>query len=131
MFHRLLPPATEEEPADTATRPGLPAVNDGDAAVAHGADILLSRVARAAAGVRYARMCGRGEKRAQRRLDRAVDRAAAAGLPLGDPPVRDRLAQHLEGIFAAFTVPDFTPRTDWATAAQTTVARTAEQKGDR
>ncbi|WP_181724187.1 hypothetical protein [Nocardia gipuzkoensis] len=76
----------------------------------------LADLARAADAVRIARTAGgrRSERRAMQRLHRAIDKAAADGVVLGENGVRDRLAEHLEGRFSAYTLPDYRPMTDWA-----------------
>lgn len=95
----------------TETRP-----DDAEGSVAmNAADHHLSRLARAALSVRRARARGRSERRALRRLSRTYDRASSAGVLLGDPRVASRMRQHLEGVFAADTLPDYTPTTHWTT----------------
>ncbi|WP_433603712.1 hypothetical protein ACQPXH_33170 (plasmid) [Nocardia sp. CA-135953] len=77
----------------------------------------LADLARAADNVRLVRSTG-GSTRRQRRtviaLHRAIDKAADDGLVLGEPDIRERLREHLEGRFSAYTLPDYTPRTDWS-----------------
>ncbi|WP_280393465.1 hypothetical protein [Nocardia wallacei] len=80
----------------------------------------LADLARAADKVRLVRTTGgsgRRERRVMQQLHRAIDKAADDGLVLGEPGIRERLAQHLEGRFAAYTLPDYTPRTDWSRPA--------------
>lgn len=77
----------------------------------------LSDLASAADAVRLARSTragDRAERRAIRRLHRAIDKATDDGIVLGETSVRDRLAEHLEGRFSAYTLPDYQPATDWA-----------------
>ncbi|MFF9541758.1 hypothetical protein ACF1BU_37680 [Streptomyces sp. NPDC014724] len=77
----------------------------------------LADLALAADAVRIARINGSGgraERKAMQRLHRAIDKAADDGVVLGEDSVRDRLAEHLEGRFSAYTLPDYRPVTDWA-----------------
>ncbi|MGV9823374.1 hypothetical protein [Nocardia xishanensis] len=76
----------------------------------------LADLARAADAVRIARTTrsGRAERKAMQRLHRAIDKAADDGVVLGEDSVRDRLAEHLEGRFSAYTLPNYRPVTDWA-----------------
>ncbi|MBF6072696.1 hypothetical protein IU454_27300 [Nocardia farcinica] len=76
----------------------------------------LADLALAADAVRIARINGggRAERKAMQRLHRAIDKAADDGVVLGEDSVRDRLAEHLEGRFSAYTLPDYRPVTDWA-----------------
>jgi hypothetical protein len=79
-------------------------------------DHLLSALALAAAKVRRARDQG-GKcrlNRAHRRLNRAIARATSHGLILSDPKVHARLQVHLDGIFSAETMPDYSPDTNWS-----------------
>ncbi|WP_223273942.1 hypothetical protein [Nocardia cerradoensis] len=48
------------------------------------------------------------------RLHRAIDKAADDGVVLGEPEIRARLREHLEGRFAAYTLPKYRPITDWS-----------------
>lgn len=91
----------------------------------------LADLARAADNVRLVRSTGGGARRQRRTvmaLHRAIDKAADDGLVLGEPGIRERLREHLEGRFSAYTLPDYTPRTDWSIpaaidGAQTSIAR--------
>ncbi|WP_067722921.1 hypothetical protein [Nocardia yamanashiensis] len=77
----------------------------------------LADLARAADSVRLARTTSAGdraERRALRRLHRAIDKATDDGVVLGETSVRDRLTEHLEGRFSAYTLPEYQPSTDWA-----------------
>ncbi|MGV9639303.1 hypothetical protein ACWDO0_34515 [Nocardia rhamnosiphila] len=76
----------------------------------------LEDLARAADAVRIARDTdsGRGQRRAMQKLHRAIDKATADGVVLGQPEIRARLADHLEGRFSAYSLPDYRPATNWA-----------------
>lgn len=77
----------------------------------------LADLALAADAVRIARINGSGgraERKAMQRLHRAIDKATADGIALGKESVRAQLAEHLEGRFSAYTLPDYRPVTDWA-----------------
>ena len=88
----------------------------------------LADLARAADVVRLARSTGGGrrERRAMQRLHRAIDRAAEDGIVLGEESVRDRLAEHLEGRFSAYTLPNYHPRADWADHAAKSIRPTLD-----
>ncbi len=77
----------------------------------------LADLALAADAVRIARINGSGgraERKAMQRLHRAIDKATADGIALGKESVRAQLAEHLEGRFSAYTLPNYRPVTDWA-----------------
>ncbi|MFI2561898.1 hypothetical protein [Nocardia farcinica] len=76
----------------------------------------LADLALAADAVRIARINGGGrpERKAMQRLHRAIDKATADGIALGKESVRAQLAEHLEGRFSAYTLPNYRPVTDWA-----------------
>ncbi|BAD60777.1 hypothetical protein [Nocardia farcinica] len=76
----------------------------------------LADLALAADAVRIARINGggRAERKAMQRLHRAIDKATADGIALGKESVRAQLAEHLEGRFSAYTLPNYRPVTDWA-----------------
>ncbi|MGV9587213.1 hypothetical protein [Nocardia farcinica] len=77
----------------------------------------LADLALAADAVRIARINGSGgraERKAMQRLHRAIDKATADGIALGKDSVRAQLAEHLEGRFSAYTLPNYRPVTDWA-----------------
>ncbi|MGV9752667.1 hypothetical protein [Nocardia farcinica] len=76
----------------------------------------LADLALAADAVRIARINGggRAERKAMQRLHRAIDKATADGVALGKDSVRAQLAEHLEGRFSAYTLPNYRPVTDWA-----------------
>ncbi|WP_280507275.1 hypothetical protein [Nocardia flavorosea] len=79
----------------------------------------LEDLARAADAVRLARDTdsGRGQRRAMQKLHRAIDKATSDGVVLGQPEIRARLADHLEGRFSAYSLPDYRPATNWADPA--------------
>ncbi|WP_245008143.1 hypothetical protein [Nocardia nova] len=77
----------------------------------------LADLARAADNVRLAQTTGRSarhERKMVQRLHRAIDKAADDGVVLGEPEIRARLREHLEGRFAAYTLPKYRPITDWS-----------------
>ncbi|PPI89039.1 hypothetical protein [Nocardia nova] len=77
----------------------------------------LADLARAADNVRLAQTTGRSarhERKMVQRLHRAIDKAADDGVVLGEPEIRRRLREHLEGRFAAYTLPKYRPLTDWS-----------------
>lgn len=77
----------------------------------------LADLARAADNVRLAQTTGRSarhERKMVQRLHRAIDKAADDGVVLGEPEIRARLREHLEGRFAAYTLPKYRPLTDWS-----------------
>ncbi|WP_280406773.1 hypothetical protein [Nocardia carnea] len=79
----------------------------------------LEDLARAADAVRIARDTSnaRGKRRAMQKLHRAIDKATSDGVVLGQPEIRARLADHLEGRFSAYSLPDYRPATNWADPA--------------
>lgn len=91
----------------------------------------LADLARAADNVRLAQTTSRSARRERKmvqRLHRAIDKAADDGVVLGEPHVRARLREHLEGRFAAYTLPKYQPRTDWSTPEA--IDESARDRGD-